>query len=145
MKTKNNTQFTQLVEIPQPLEVHPSVSPKAAALLEGVIEILMREPSRYNQMQEFPSSCKSPCCILGHMRQVAGVSATLAEHGDVNLTYQQQERLLHFADWPASCKELGYEALKAKFGENYWLLPTSENLPASVGIDRIEHFLRTGE
>ncbi len=130
MKTKNNTTFPQTIEIPQPLEVHPSVSPKAAALLEGVIEVLMKEPQRYHQLQ--PSShCGSPCCIVGHMQ-------ILSAGDDLGLTPEQFNDIYYTSNWINK----GIPGVDEHYNKQGC---AGHNLPASIGIARIEHFLRTGE
>lgn len=135
MNTKNTTQFAQEVEIPLPLEVHPSVSQKAAELLLGVIEVLMRKPEMYNQMGTHQMECGTPCCIIGHMRVLSG-DRFADRHKKLGLSVNQCESLFHATKWP--------EQFKPSHGDvSYSTI--CERIPASVGIARIEHFLRTGE
>lgn len=129
MKTKlqlNNVQHEQTVEIPLPLEVHPSVSAKAAALLEGVMEALMKTPAMYRQSNA-DHRCGSPCCIIGHMRAQLGVYG-------------------HYCD-PGILDSLGLKEEQAKrlFSSHYWPTPHNSDPSPAQGIARIEHFLRTGE
>lgn len=131
MKTKpteNNAVHPQTVEIPQPLEVHPSVSSLAAELLMKTAELLAHEPACYLQS----NPCGSVCCIIGHMEAIAGVDTLFGDsstHVRIGLQGDQYEKIFHLPEWPAHIRQ------------NY----ASENVPASIGIARIEHFLRTGE
>lgn len=134
MKTKTVSSFAgvqhpQTEAIPQPLEIHPSVSPKAAGLLLSVVEVLIKTPHRYRQWWPL-NSCETPCCILGHMAAFAGRSCFSPDSCDeAGLTLPQFESLFLWSRWPATFqKGLGQHSAAA---------------PEAIG--RIEHFLRTGE
>lgn len=49
MKTTHQTTvYPQTVEIPEPLEVHPSVDPELAAIMLGVSDMIARAPQCFN-------------------------------------------------------------------------------------------------
>lgn len=122
---KSTTVFPQTEEIPVPLEIHPSVSPLAAELLMKVAERLALNPACYNQ--QWPRhSCNSPCCIIGHMEHLSGVDGN-------GLTEHQRQSLFYVSHWP--------EGLQP---EERTIMAV-ESIPASDGIARIEHMLKTGQ
>lgn len=134
MKTKleqNNATHPQTVEVPVPLEVHPSVSPLAAELLMRVVEEIGSRPENYNQQnpvrKRWLSGCESPCCIIGWMEHFAGQSD--CSGAAVGLTKRQYDSIFSYGQW----------------GQFLDVQKLAKDVPASVGIARIEHFLRTGE
>lgn len=137
MKSKlaiNNTVHPQTVEVPLPLEVHPSVSPLAAELLMKTYETIVREPKLYHQgVRYVKEDCASPCCILGHMsvakngRHAHGVY-TWSGAG-LGLTHEQTTAIYTSTIWPAPFTQKN----------------SCELCPVEIGLARIEHFLRTGE
>ena len=121
--TKNQTAFPQTVAVPEPLEIHPSVSALAAELLMKVCDILHAEPARYDQGTE-RSSCGGPLCIVGHMKALAGSKK-------IGLTEEQYIAIWSAAGWPSQFREFDkYESWR--------------DIPATNGIARIEHMLTTG-
>lgn len=137
VKTKNNITYPQTVEIPAPFEIHPSVSPKAAELLLGVIEVLMTRPLDYHQgIGYVKAECGTPCCILGHMyilqsgRPLQGAHFVGTDSGTAfGLTEDQSLSLYVSPFWPSPWKQKS---------DTDWVHP-------ETAIARIEHFLRTGE
>lgn len=130
-----NTVYPQTVEIPKPLEIHPSVSPLAAELLMKTAEILAAQPSSYDQSDcGGRGTCNSPCCIIGHMLVFAGcwelASHTSAAQQRIGLTQDQRDVLYSPYRWPGHLRVAGRS----------W----SEITPAE-GIARISHFLSTGQ
>lgn len=128
------TPFPQVVEIPVPLEIHPSVSPLAAELLMKAADAIHRDAKIYRQDGCDPS-CDSACCIIGHCQQAAGVYFNRRPAG---LNREETAHLLGF-----SAKQ--FDSI---FYTNLW--PTSHGIghneaTPEQGIARIEHFLRTGE
>ncbi len=134
MKTKieqNSVCHPQTVEIPQPLEVHPSVSELAARLLATVIERLMAKPDSFNQ-NSASISCESPCCILGHCAILIGASNVDESRPEfLGLNRVQFQKIFWPDQWPKQFRPAN---------DNEW-----KGIPAATGIARIEHFLRTGE
>lgn len=132
--THQNPVYPQTVEIPEPLEVHPSVSPLAAELLMKTAERIAANGKSYVQERCDPS-CGSACCIIGHMQDVAGVYYNYPTAGlnrvetapRIGLTLHQFERLFYTHNWPTPC------------GCNL-----NEATPEQ-GIARISHFLSTGQ
>lgn len=133
--THQNTVYPQTVEIPEPLEIHPSVSPLAAELLMKTAERLAAEPSSYNQADcAGRGTCNSPCCIIGHMLVFAGCweldSHTSVARARIGLTQSQRDALYHASRWPILF-QVADKSLR-------------EIIPAQ-GIARITHFLSTGQ
>ncbi len=126
----NSAQHTQEIEVPALIPRHPSVSEKAYDLLNGVIEVLMREPKLYNQMNPTRYSCGAPCCIVGHMMITLGRSY-----------YSMDEA-------PALCG-MDKDQLFRIYCHHYWPVQfQTENrcvVAPATAIARIEHFLRHGE
>ncbi len=125
-KTKNSTVFPQTEAIPQPLEVHPSVSPLAAELLMKTAEKLAKSPSCYNQQEP----CGSVCCIIGHMEIILAGKHLPFYDDSLGLTNTQYHRIFEYSQ------------------ETWGKLYSTDRafaIPASVGIARIEHMLRTGQ
>lgn len=129
MNTKTTT-FPQTIEIPSPLEIHPSVSPLAAELMMKTAEVLAATPQLYLQHTAGAGSCNTPCCIFGWMRRFSGEENTYWKDciTSVGLTPQQAESIFKYWEWPACVAP-----------RNKLLITAHE------GIARIEHFLRTGE
>ena len=130
-------QHPQLIESPQPLEVHPSVSPVAAELLMGAAERIARHPDQYAQrhLAKHFHKCGTACCILGHMGEIRGVAAcAYVAQEKMGLTPRQFDAICYTENWPKYFKNR-YPGVDYKNME----------IPAEVGVARIEHFLRTGE
>lgn len=123
----NSVAHPQVEAIPAPLEVHPSVSPLAAELLMKTAEVLHMKPELYNQ--QYPTHrCNSPCCIVGHMEAFAGESDMCGKA--VGLTYEQYRGIFNYpSGWPAHLVKFEMRACE---------------VPASMGIARIEHMLTHG-
>lgn len=113
----------QTVEIPQPLDVHPSVSQRAQEILMQVAELLAKSPERYAQR----TPCGSCCCIIGHAEALG--------HGESGLSQTQRSRIFLMMYWPTALM---------KAAQPYYN-SMAVDVPASIGIARIEWFLRTGE
>jgi hypothetical protein len=138
MKTKlalNSVYHPQTVDVPLPLEVHPSVSPLAAELLMKTCDAIAREPKEYDQSLPISRGCGSPCCIIGHMGNLIGFRGSLDTHNceKIGLTVAQYKAIWSAYSWPAQFYQRGGNELR-------W-----PDIPALTAIARIEHFLRTGE
>lgn len=131
-KPKSSPSFPQEMEIPVPLTVHESVSPKAAALLEGVIEVLMVTPKMYDQWSAYRSHCGTPLCIIGWMAHFAGIPQN---------TYPEQR------DREAFAPTLGLTAfqLERLYLPSLWPTPHDNAPTPAQGITRISHFITTGQ
>lgn len=128
---KSSPSFPQEMEIPVPLTVHESVSPKAAELLLKTADRLAYMPDEYCQ-GAFTThhNCGTACCLLGHMARFAGLKLDYDEEGNINasrvgLTPPQYKRIFNTAFWPMMCR-----------GQH--------DATPQEGIARIEHFLSTG-
>lgn len=133
MKTKlalNSQVHPQEIAIPETIQVHPSVSPKAAALLEGVIEVLMVNPERYDQMWG-QSYCGTPCCILGHCAALAKIGtgewSVYTVRDQLGLTYEKFDKIYWDTSWPEQFRGSG-----------------TNTTTQAMAVARIEHFLKTG-
>ncbi len=130
---KNSVIHPQEIAVPLPIEVHPSVSPKAAELLGGVIAVLLKTPEKYNQQEPY-SVCGSPCCIMGHMA-LMGYPGTSS-----GLTSDQTFGIEYLSGWPAHLREAVQNTAEADGHRKL----TMEYATPEQGIARCEHFLRTG-
>ncbi len=117
----------QTIEVPEPLVIHPSVSPKAAVLLMQVADELHRNPAGYNQ-QKPVHHCGAACCIIGWMEHFSNEAPDWFGE-KIGLTKRQHSNIFNYPLW----------------GKFYNRHIRSYEVPASTGIARIEHFLRTGE
>lgn len=115
----------QTTEIPEPLTIHPSVSPLAAELLMKTARELMVRPWLYDQSKPIARECGAPCCIIGHMMNFSGQGGMACEPQRVGLSSSQFVSIFHAFSWPVH--------------------PKGSATTAAEGIARIEHFLRTGE
>lgn len=125
-----NEQYPQSEVIPQLLEIHPSISAKAAELLMKTSKRLMQQPEAYNQSWPIHDSCGTPCCILGHCASFIGRTAVgPCDATLVGLTDSQFYSLFWRSRWPDQF--------------SFPLNPYGVN--AETAVARIEYFLRTGK
>lgn len=113
---QNSTIHPQTVEVPAPLEIHPSVDPVLAQKLLRITDMFSLHPETFNG---FVSHVENGCgCIIAHLKEGRNI------HG------------FKVADeYPASS-----QALRRIYNE-----AASAGECAPWAINRIETFLRTGE
>lgn len=117
------------------MKTHPSITPKAAKLLQRVAKRILKHHEEYDQSYYSPA-CGFGCCIAGH--------AYLISHKDQN---------------PWQCQVIDFMPSFIAADSNLVLMPSDWMEPfasayaeaktskgrARVGYRRIMHYLRTGE
>ena len=105
----------------------PKLDPRAVELLRKVQQHLRDFPHEYNQNL----ICGTPCCIVGLAAHILGIPFTIFDDcvEEFFLTREQFARLFWASDWPK----------KFFKGRPHRVC----DIPASVAIDRLDHFIAT--
>lgn len=135
MNTKNTTQFPQTVEIPQPLEVHPSVDPELARGLMAACEYIAANPDKFD-MAEGHITYDGRGCVICHAARLSKWNRTAVEGSGIAAD-EQEVTSFPLGDWRRIYSPHGWNKENCGANNGY-----TQHEPR---IARIEHFLRTGE
>jgi len=136
-------------EVPQTLEVHPSIPDHIASGLMEVSRRLLSSPELYNQDKDHFSNDDPTGCILCHLKEVLTVNGE-APWDDTFFYCRKHpmfEKLFWYQLWPEPFKT-SFLSIVGENDEGYSYATQKrfrDSRLAPIAISRIEHFLRTGE
>lgn len=121
--------FPQTVEIPAPLEIHPSVDPELARGLIAAVEYIDQHPEEFDMTN--PRFEDGKDCVICHAERLSNWKRPADGSGFIFLTKSA------IGHWSRIFFHLNWGGLNPKWNDGY---NSSE-----LRLERIEHFLRTGE
>lgn len=126
--THQNTVYPQTVEIPEPLEIHPSVDPELARGLIAAVEYIDKHPLEFYMGHGLPDG--QPDCVICHAERLSSWKRSpsiqnwlVGKSGDI-YPLGDARRIFSPSSWCALCMDYNTTAGR---------------------IARISHFLSTGQ
>lgn len=128
-KSHQGITYPQTVEIPEPLEIHPSVDPELARGLIAAVEYIEDHPAQFDIGRCVFVDGKG--CICCHAERLSSWQRPCSPKSDEFLSAQSLddipighwERVYWYMYWP---KQFDYRTAEGR-------------------VNRVNHFLRTGE